>query len=126
MPLSRLDLPYYIFGVVEPTLQILGFVVGSFAPQYFALTQAPLLISHSLLPSEKILSYQLGFGSTTKRRTARHSAVHAILSVVIKDGDDLAAIHKTRMAELGRSVSAPLQVVIDDSSLRRPPTVAMF
>jgi len=76
---------------------------------------APLSILHSLLPSEKILSYQLGFGSTTKRGTTRHSAEHAILSVVIKDGDDLPTIHKTRMAESGRSVSAPLQVVIDDS-----------
>ncbi|KAM0271397.1 hypothetical protein ACHAQH_009119 [Verticillium albo-atrum] len=54
------DLPYYIFAVVEPALQLLGFAVTSLAPHYFALSQTPSPISHSFLPSEKILTYQLG------------------------------------------------------------------
>ncbi|RKK12491.1 hypothetical protein BFJ63_vAg10978 [Fusarium oxysporum f. sp. narcissi] len=53
-------IPYCIFGVLEPTLQILGFAVASFIPHYLALTQTPMPISHTLLPSEKIITYQLG------------------------------------------------------------------
>ncbi|KAH6989899.1 hypothetical protein EDB80DRAFT_881919 [Ilyonectria destructans] len=54
------NIPYYVFGMLEPTLQILGFVVASFAPQYYACSQTQTPISHTLLPSEKIVTYQLG------------------------------------------------------------------
>lgn len=58
--MAQSKMSYYVFGVMEPTLQILGFVVASFTPHYFALTQTPTPISHTLLPSEKIVTYQLG------------------------------------------------------------------
>ncbi|KAF3342153.1 hypothetical protein EV126DRAFT_412667 [Verticillium dahliae] len=58
--MAQPTIPYYVFGVLEPTLQILGFAVASFTPHYLALTQTPTPISHTLLPSEKIVTYQLG------------------------------------------------------------------
>ncbi|KAJ3453723.1 hypothetical protein MRS44_017970 [Fusarium solani] len=58
--MAQSTIPYYVFGVLEPTLQILGFAVASFTPHYLALTQTPTPISHTLLPSEKIITYQLG------------------------------------------------------------------
>jgi drug/metabolite transporter (DMT)-like permease len=53
-------IPFYVFGVLEPTLQIIGFTVASFGPHLIALTQTPTPISHNLLPSEKIITYQFG------------------------------------------------------------------
>ncbi|KAH6880677.1 hypothetical protein B0T10DRAFT_581226 [Thelonectria olida] len=60
MAVSHSSITYYVFGVLEPSLQILGFVVTSFTPQYYACMQTPTPISHTLLPSEKIVIYQLG------------------------------------------------------------------
>lgn len=55
-----MNIAYLIFGVAEPALQILGFLTTSFAPEYYALTQTPTPVSHQLLPSEKILTFQFG------------------------------------------------------------------
>ncbi|KAJ6051955.1 hypothetical protein N7499_011343 [Penicillium canescens] len=83
-------IPRYFFTFVEPTLLILAFATTSIFPSYYVFTQSKHAPRHRLLPTEQILTFQLGnlflllavielyvFSSTTDTK-----AVHALITAL--------------------------------------------
>jgi hypothetical protein len=77
-------IPRYFFCFIEPTLLILTFATTSIFPSYYVFTQSKHAPRHRLLPTEQILTFQLGnlflliavielyvFSSTTDTKAVR-------------------------------------------------------
>ncbi|KAH7394599.1 hypothetical protein BKA66DRAFT_280599 [Pyrenochaeta sp. MPI-SDFR-AT-0127] len=52
-------IPRYLFGVAEPAVLVLAFVVTSLLPEYYVSSLSKLASSRSLLPTEQIGIYQI-------------------------------------------------------------------